>query len=335
MHDELEPLEPGEGMAMYVESREDELAARSLDLHEKHLQKFVEWCSAEGIRNMNDVTGRTIHQYRMSLKREYAMSTISIHLSTIRQFTRFCESIDAVHEGVAEKIDLPGRTAQARDEKLEADEADEILSYLRKYHYASRSHALLSLLWHTGLRVGTVRALDVDDFDKERERLRIRHRPETGTPLKNKDAAERYVALSPDVTDVIADYIEEYRHDVTDAHGRRPLFTTRNGRPVNNTLRRNVWAVTRPCKTGRECPHNRDIERCDGAGRTNDAAKCPSSVSPHPVRRGSITHHLRKDVPEKVVSDRANVSGKVLDRHYDRRTESEKMEKRRSFISNL
>lgn len=40
-----------------------------------------------------------------------------------------------------------------------------------------------------------------------------------------------------------------------------------------------------------------------------------------------------EDMPEKVVSNRANVSQAVIDQHYDRRTEREKMEQRREFIS--
>lgn len=335
MNSTLEPLEPAEGMALFVESRDDELADRTLDLYEKHILSFVDWCKSEGIRNMNDVTARTIHEYKLAVKEDWANSTVSIHLSTIRQFIQFCESIDGVASGVSEKIELPNRERNARDEKLESDEAEAILTYLRQYHYASRSHALMSLLWNTGLRTGTLRALDVKDYERERDRLRIRHRPETGTPLKNKENAERYVALSPDVSDVVSDYIEHHRHDVTDENGRSPLFTTRRGRPAKNSIRRNIYAVTRPCKTGRDCPHGRAPEVCEAAGRSNAAAKCPSSVSGHPVRRGAITHFLRSDVPEKVVSDRMNVSQDVLDEHYDRRTEDEKAEQRRDFLSNI
>lgn len=335
MNGKLEPLEPAEAMALYIESREDELAERTLELQEKHLRSFVDWCKEEGIRNMNEVTARTVHEYRLHIKRKWANSTVSIHLTTIRQFIQFCESIDGVAGGVAEKIQLPSREENSRDEKLESDDAEEILTYLRKHHYSSRSHALMTLLWHTGIRTGTVRALDVQDYQRERDRLRIRHRPETGTPLKNKGKAERYVALSPDVSDVVSDYIEHHRHDVTDAEGREPLFTTRRGRPAKNSIRRNIYAVTRPCKTGRKCPHGKNPDTCVAAGRSNAATKCESTASGHPVRRGAITHFLRNDVPEKVVSDRMNVSQDVLDKHYDRRTDDEKAEQRRSFLSNI
>lgn len=331
----LEPLDPAEAKRLYLKSRDDELAKRSLELHDKHITSFVEYCAENGIENMNDVTARTIHDYRLSLKGEYAQSTLSIYLSTVRQFIQFCESIDAVAPDVSERVVLPDRDRNARTEMLESDEATAILSYLRKHHYSSRTHALLTLLWHTGIRTGTAHGLDVTDVDTERDRLRVRHRPETGTPLKNGENAERFIALSADVSEVLADYVAEHRHNVVDENGRKPLFTTHEGRATKNTIRRNIYAVTRPCATGRGCPHGRDESECDAARRTNAASKCPSTVSGHPVRRGAITHHLRQDVPDKVVSDRMNVSQDVLDQHYDRRSEDEKAEQRRQFLDGI
>lgn len=331
----LEPLTPDRAKTLYLQSRDDELAARSLKLHEKHIGSFVEWCDQNDVENMNDVTARAVHEYKLHIKDGFAQSTLSIYLSTVRQFIEFCESIDGVEGGTSAKVVLPDRDRNARTEMLDPDEADQILTYLRKYHYGSRTHALMALLWHTGIRTGTVQALDVSDLDTERKRLRIRHRPETETPLKNKDVAERFITLSDEVTEVLSDYISEARHGITDDYGREPLFTTKQGRPAKNSIRRSIYAATRPCATGRDCPHGKEPDTCEAAQRTNDACKCPSTVSGHPVRRGSITHFLRRDVPEKVVSDRMNVSQDVLDEHYDRRTEDEKAEQRRQFLTNI
>lgn len=93
--------------------------------------------------------------------------------------------------------------------------------------------------------------------------------------------------------------------------------------------------MTRPCAYGAECPHGRDPETCEAANERYEASKCPSSVSPHAIRRGSITHWLRKDVPTPAVSDRADVNADVLEQHYDERTQREKMEQRRRFLENV
>ena len=75
-------------------------------------------------------------------------------------------------------------------------------------------------------------------------------------------------------------------------------------------------------------------EVCQGA-KNRFASKCPSSVSPHAIRKGSITHHRNNGWPAKAVSDRADVSQEVLDKHYDKGTQSEKRERRSEFMNNL
>jgi len=62
------------------------------------------------------------------------------------------------------------------------------------------------------------------------------------------------------------------------------------------------------------------------------AMTCPSSVYPHALRRGSITWHLREKIPKHLVSDRMDVSPDVLDKHYDARSDEERMRQRRDYL---
>ncbi len=68
---------------------------------------------------------------------------------------------------------------------LDPERAEQILEYLRKYEYASRSHVALEVMWHTMLRVGAIHALDCENYDPAKQALEVIHRPETGAPLKN------------------------------------------------------------------------------------------------------------------------------------------------------
>jgi hypothetical protein len=58
-------------------------------------------------------------------------------------------------------------------------------------------------------------------------------------------------------------------------------------------------------------------------------------VSPHAIRRGSITHFLSQDVPVDIVGQRMDVSRDVVDKHYDKRSAEVKLEQRRKYLDNI
>jgi hypothetical protein len=184
------------------------------------------------------------------------------------------------------------------------------------------------------MRLGTLYGLDLEDFegDAEPPHLTVKHRPETDTPLKNGYEGERSIALTGPTATIVKDYIDANRHEKTDDHGREPLLTTQHGRLSKPSIRKHVYRWSRPCATGKDCPHDRDPETCEATQRFNDASKCPSSLTPHPIRRAYITKELQADVPVDIVSDRCNVSPAVIDAHYDQRTETDKMLHRKRVL---
>jgi hypothetical protein len=169
------------------------------------------------------------------------------------------------------------------------------------------------------------RLVDVDDVDLDVERIELVHRPEQGTTLKNGEGGERLVAISSELAEMLADHIDTIRHNVVDDYDRRPLLTTEYGRMCRTTMRRKIYEITAPCYLNNDCP---DCEE-------GDDRKCPEAVSPHAIRRGSITHYLTEDVPVEVVSDRMDVSRKVLDKHYDKRSAEVKLEQRRGYLDDI
>lgn len=335
---ELQRLTPAEARDMYLAQREGDVAEATLQAHNYRLKPFVAWCDQEGITNLNGLTARHLHKYQLFRKKEDDLATVTLRtqLSTIRVFVRFAESIDGVEAGVHEKMLIPtvDETEAARDRVLDTESAKEMLDHFQRFEYASKPHALLAVLWTTGCRIGAAHSLDVCDIDTEEESLAFRHRPDEGTRLKNGRSGERMCALSRDVSQVLEDYISVNREEVTDDFGREPLFTSRSGRLHKSTLREIVYAATRPCAYGQDCPHDRDPDSCEATAYVK-ASQCPSSRPPHDVRRGSITHMLRNEVPKQVVSDRVNASTDILDKHYSQLTESEKMEQRRNYFDGL
>ena len=248
----------------------------------------------------------------------------------------WCETIDAVQQGLFKKIKSPliPDGGNVRETTLTTERASAILSYLEKYEYATVEHVTLLVLIETGMRMGGAHGLDVDDYQREEEHpcLQLHHQPDTDTPLKNGHKGERPVSISSGACDTIDDYLENRRPDVTDDHGREPLLASQQGRITKSTIRKYVYKWSRPCAINSGCPHDRDSDECDAANDLNQASKCPSSVTPHPIRRGYITRLLKEGVSVEVVSDRCNVSPVVIDEHYDVRTEEEKMQQREAVL---
>jgi len=335
---QLEPISPAEAKEMYLEARKHEVSQSTLDGYHYRLVHFTRWCEKQGIGNMNDLSGRDLQQFKTWRRDDGELKSITLegNLDALRTFLRWCESIDAVEDGLHDKIIMPvlKKDDEQSDQILRMGRAKEILDYLRQFEYASRRHTILEILWHTGIRLGTLRSLDLDDYDGDNERLTIRHRPETETPLKNGKQGERMIALDANICRVIEAYIDYHRRDVEDSHGREPLLRTRNGRMVRSSIRDEMYRITRPCYYGKDCSHDRDPDTCEAAGY-GGWSKCPSSVPPHPIRRSSITHFLTEDMPEKVVNDRMNVGRDVLDKHYDKRDEEVKVEQRRGYLDNI
>lgn len=337
--EDLEPLAPRDALDWYLDHRREDLMTSTRRKYRSALGAFVDWTDVAGVDDMNDVGGRQLMRFKSWRKGEADLVTLSLNgnLAILQRFLRFCERIDAVSEGVADRVPLPN-VPPAEEVNYQVptdDEVEGIRLYLRRFEYASRRHVEFEIIAEVGLRLGAVRALDLGDFDPDGRVVHLRHRPEGtdeyGTPLKNGRDGERIVNLSYRLRDFLVDYVGHNRHDVMDEYGREPLFTTVGGRPSTATIRRDFYKMSRPCAYSAGCPHERKVTDCDAAKNAN-AADCPSRFSTHPLRKWAIMHQLDEGVPKELLSDRVDVSVPVLDKHYDHRTEAQKSRRRREEL---
>ena len=241
----LEPIDPETAIELYLADKENDLAEASLEAHEYRLNHLVRWCDEQDITNLNTLTGRQLHEYRLWRRKEGDLSKVAekTQMDTVRVFIRWLESIDGVEQDLSEKVLSPSITPDenSRDVTLDTERATEVLSYLERYEYATIDHVAIALMWHTMMRVGAVHALDIRDYDAEEQFLEVRHRPDMGTPIKNKGDGERLVALSDQVCSLIDDWLDNQRPEVTDEYDRRPLLPSRQGRAKKATLRDYVY----------------------------------------------------------------------------------------------
>jgi integrase len=333
----LKQTPPRDALTRYLRDKRTHASDKTVANYKSTLERFCDWLADEGYHDLREIDSEIVQQYT-----EYRLESIKPisarnDLRTITNYIRFCESINAVPQGLGNLIRIPRvpEEDEVNDSLLTKDEADAILPHLAKYEYASDRHVIVLILWKTGMRIGGLRALDVEDFDEIRPALSVRHRPETGTPLKRKEKGERDVLISPETAEVISDYIRHTRPEHVEKCGRRPLLATEQGRVVRTTIQRHVYSATRPCTyNGGECPVNADPNDCE-AMSWNTASKCPGSVSPHALRRGYVTAARNAGQPKDVTSERVNMSGRVLDKHYDKGGLADKAERRREFIKDI
>jgi integrase len=335
----LEPTAPERALELYLDDKARDCQEATVDAHRSRIGFFVEWCDDQDIDTLDQLSARDLHEFRVWRREDLNVVSEKTQMDSLRVFIEWCGTIDAVGSGLYRKVDSPNldNGENARDTVLNAERAQEVLAYLERYEYATTEHVCWVVLTETGVRLGGARALDVGDYqaDAETPHIKIHHRPDTDTPIKNKEPGERRVAISEEACDVIDDFLEQRRPDVVDDHGREPLLATQRGRAGTSTIRTYVYRWSRPCAISRECPHDRDPADCEAANNEARAARCPSSVTPHPIRRGYITQLLRAGVPVEVVSDRCNVSPTVIDQHYDVRSKEDKMKQRQEALDDV
>jgi len=337
-------MNPKEAIEEYIEVRKYENPAKStINNYSYRLSRFVEFCERAGIEDMEFVTGRTVEKFKKDRVERDDVNPVTLEqqLRTLHHFLEWCEANEFIEDGVADRMMIPGATPeeQVRHDAIDADRAREIVDYLQKFEYASRQHIVFHLLWHTGMRIGAVRAIDVDDFNRVENpdgtvshNLTLRHRPASETPLKLDGGGERNVTIADEtLVEALGDWIEHNRPGVEDDYGREPLIATHEGRASKGTIRHDIYTVVQPCRYRKECPHGKEISDCEWRHH-GKRSKCPSSTYPHAIRSGAVTEHLNEDIPKEIVSGRANMSVEILEKHYDERTQEERRKRREDYL---
>lgn len=335
-----ETVRPKTAVEEFLEAKAPEVADTTIQNLRYRLKQFVIWTGDVDIDDMHQLVGRDCEQWKLARAQDgLAPLTIRNHMRTFRQFIRWCGVVGYCDSDLHEFVLIPevSKDEQRRDDAISYKRGNRIRSYLHQFEYASRRHVTFALIWHTGMRMGSARALDTDHIERgpdETMYLEVRHRPETDTPLKLGKEGERNVTIAdPELASSIEDYIKYQRPPVEDDYGRKPLLATQQGRASKTTIRTDVYQASHPCVMD-FCPHGEQRETCDHVSRIQSGG-CPSAIGPHGVRRSAITAHLNQGVPKEIVSERASVSVDTLEDHYDVRTQEQARKTRQQYVEDL
>jgi site-specific recombinase XerD len=291
--------------------------------YRKSLDTFEEYAEESDIQTLSDLERWNLGRYTdwlLGHDRDYAKATVQSKQKQTRRWVKWLESQGYVGVGLHLAIEILKLDdgEQTSDEILRPTELREFLAWYRNSTRgrATRNHALLEVVAHVAARRSGLVALDVGDWNREERTLTFRNRPDSGTRLKEGDDHERKVVLSETPAEILTEYVERERWERHDGTGRRPLFASRQGRPGKSTITNWLYQATQPCLK-ESCPHSKNRHNCEWTEQT-EASKCPSSKSPHPARRGSITWQLNIGRDPSDVAARAATTPQVIRRYYDR-----------------
>ena len=334
-------VEPNEVLDFYLETNPWGVQPGTVKSYRTRLRYFRWFCEERGFDDLRDFQPSHIDEYHNFLRAQPQLGsrkTVKDCLATLRKFFRYCERRGVFDPGFHEFVILPDLSDKEgiNETWLPHEASLEIVEHLATFEPFTREHVVWALLTETGIRQSTLYAFDLDDYHSDERYIKAVNREETGSRLKNGDDSEREISLSSEACQVLDGYIQAKRNVVKDDDGRRPLLTTHNGRLHKSTIRKYVYAWSRPCAIGNDCPVNEEPDTCPAAKTHNSAYKCPESVSPHPIRKGYITHLRANGVPTAdVISERCDVDPETIEKWYDMCMESERREARRSYVEGL
>jgi len=233
------------------------LAANSLGAYQADLQKFVQFAGRQCGGAIPDV--ESLRHYLDSLYQAGLGSrSVARHLSTLRSFYAFLVREGRFASDPTEHLGAP-RQWQAIPKFLNLEEIER-LSQAPDTHRTTgvRDHAMIELLYATGLRVSELCSLSIGDLNRDLGVLRA-----TG-----KGKKQRMIPVGKAALAAVRAYLETGRPAILKGRPSRYLFVTARGGPMT---RQAFWKLMR------------------GHGRK---AGVFHHLSPHVIRHSFATHLL-------------------------------------------
>lgn len=236
------------------------------------LESLAEFARARDVGEVRELTLLTLRGWLAEQERRgLSRSTLARRSASARVFTEW-----AVERGILE-ADVAARLASPKREHrlpavLTADQATAVLdaaSEAAESPIGLRDVAMLEVLYATGIRVGELVGLDVDDIDRTRRTLRV----------LGKGGRERTVPFGLPAERALAAWLDEGRGGLlTAASGAAAFLGARGGRIDPRTVRAVVH-------------------------RTVGAVEGAADIGPHGWRHTSATHVLEGGADLRAVQE--------------------------------
>jgi integrase/recombinase XerD len=207
------------------------LSQNTILAYGRDLRSFLEYCSSNKIKKINQLQPTLIQSYMQTLtKLNRSESSVKRALVAIRMFLRFAKLMGLLKNDFAQVLEGPKLwqrlpvicNKQQVIKLLEAPCPDE--------PYCLRDKAMLELLYATGLRASEIVGLRLPDLNLDIGYLRC----------LGKGNRERVIPLGKIAIAVTAQYINELRPQLVKPFSNDFLLLSRTGRPMS---RIEIWRL--------------------------------------------------------------------------------------------
>lgn len=241
------------------------LSKNTLASYGTDLNAFLKYLEGKGMQAPTQITSAHILEHIVSLSKEgLKPRSMARHLITIRRFFKFLNQEKILDQDPTALIDIP-KIGRKLPNFLTLNEVDKILEAAVTQTKVvtlenQRNHAMIELLYATGLRVSELVNLKVDDLNLQKGFLKA----------YGKGSKERIVPMGKVANAALSQYISEARESLRKKHSTQYLFLTRRGTSMTRQM---FWTIikTLALKAG--------IRR---------------AISPHVLRHSFATHLVER-----------------------------------------
>ncbi len=145
----------------------------TLDNYRRDLEKFAHFCDEQGLIQVNQILGFHVRQCLSKLHRNgLGARSLQRWLSTLRSFFRYGLRQQWIETDPTTAIQAP-KAKQPLPKTLDADMAGEFVEVNADDFISLRDHAMLELMYSSGLRVSEVTQMQLTELDLRSGQVRV------------------------------------------------------------------------------------------------------------------------------------------------------------------
>lgn len=209
------------------------LSPRNLEWRGQKLARFVSWCEAQGVRDVEAITLPLAHHFLAELPADLSDFTRNGYARVLRSFFNWCAREELLPERIAKKLIIPKVPEKVIDIFTPEQVRRLVAATVHEGSPAlvQRDRAILAVLFDTGIRASELCGLTLDS---------VHFAPQdTYLQVLGKGKRERQVGLGQQARLELHRWVHRYRDASTDEPH---VFLNRNGHPLTrNGLDRIIY----------------------------------------------------------------------------------------------